>query len=193
MIFPSVLKGSIRTEWSDKPQQFCFQAISRHNPDKMKANAADAMPIAFLAMHEEKTEASVEVIAVWEEVSIAWTRFNGQLDNFSSFPRITYLKLDTFLLKFSWFSNHLEISVEDKHSFSEACSLKLEKFLGRSFSVGLFECSAVAEKLLKYFSVFILGTAHAFTQAQVSASSRKDSVSAIFDLKKQPTSESILD
>ena len=35
----------------------------------MKSHAADAMPIAFLAMHEEKTENSGEIIAVWEEVS----------------------------------------------------------------------------------------------------------------------------
>lgn len=35
----------------------------------MKAHAAEAMPITFLAMHEEKTEANTEVIAVWEEVS----------------------------------------------------------------------------------------------------------------------------
>ena len=36
----------------------------------MKDHAAEAMPIAFLAMHEEKTEAHTEIIAVWEEVII---------------------------------------------------------------------------------------------------------------------------
>jgi hypothetical protein len=54
---------------------FRFQAISRHNPDKMKAYSAEAMPIAFLAMHEEKTEASLEIIAVWEEASCILSLF----------------------------------------------------------------------------------------------------------------------
>ena len=47
---------------------YTFQAITIHNPDKMKANAAQALPIAFLAMHEEKTEANKESLEVWEEV-----------------------------------------------------------------------------------------------------------------------------
>jgi proteasome component ECM29 len=34
----------------------------------MKANAAQAMPIAFLAMHEEKREGNRECLEVWEEV-----------------------------------------------------------------------------------------------------------------------------
>ena len=34
----------------------------------MKAHASEAMPIAFLAMHEEKSETNAEVTAVWEEV-----------------------------------------------------------------------------------------------------------------------------
>ena len=34
----------------------------------MKVNAAQALPIAFLAMHEEKTEANKECLEVWEEV-----------------------------------------------------------------------------------------------------------------------------
>ena len=47
---------------------FTFQAVSRHNPDVMKAFASFAMPIAFLAMHEEKNESNTEVLEVWEEV-----------------------------------------------------------------------------------------------------------------------------
>ena len=47
---------------------FTFQAVSRHNPDVMKSFASFAMPIAFLAMHEEKTETNTEVLEVWEEV-----------------------------------------------------------------------------------------------------------------------------
>ena len=47
------------------------KAISRHNPDKMKAHASEAMPIAFLAMHEQKSETNAEVTAIWEEVNIA--------------------------------------------------------------------------------------------------------------------------
>ena len=47
---------------------FCpLQAISRHNPDKMKEYAAQAMPIAFLAMHEEE-DGGDEGRATWEEV-----------------------------------------------------------------------------------------------------------------------------
>ena len=34
----------------------------------MKANAAQALPIAFLAMHEEKSENNKECLQVWEEV-----------------------------------------------------------------------------------------------------------------------------
>ena len=48
---------------------FTFQAVSRHNPDVMKAFASFAMPIAFLAMHEETSENNAEVLEVWEEVS----------------------------------------------------------------------------------------------------------------------------
>jgi len=47
---------------------FTFQAVSRHNPDVMKSFASFAMPIAFLAMHEEKNENNEEVLDVWEEV-----------------------------------------------------------------------------------------------------------------------------
>lgn len=47
---------------------FTFQAVNRHNPDVMKAYASSAMPIAFLAMHQEKTSTTGEVLEVWEEV-----------------------------------------------------------------------------------------------------------------------------
>jgi len=47
---------------------FTFQAVNRHNPDVMKAYASSAMPIAFLAMHEEKNDTNTEVLEVWEEV-----------------------------------------------------------------------------------------------------------------------------
>lgn len=47
---------------------FTFQAVNRHNPDVMKAYASSAMPIAFLAMHEEKNTTNTEVLEVWEEV-----------------------------------------------------------------------------------------------------------------------------
>ena len=45
-----------------------FQAVNRHNPDVMKDYASCAMPIAFLAMHEEKNPEREEVLEVWEEV-----------------------------------------------------------------------------------------------------------------------------
>jgi len=47
---------------------FTFQAVNRHNPDVMKAYASSAMPIAFIAMHEEKNTTNSEVLDVWEEV-----------------------------------------------------------------------------------------------------------------------------
>jgi len=47
---------------------FTFQAVNRHNPDVIKAYASSAMPIAFLAMHEEKNPTNTEVLEVWEEV-----------------------------------------------------------------------------------------------------------------------------
>ena len=49
---------------------FTFQAVTRYNPDRMKAHAAQAMPLAFLAMHEVKTESNEEILEVWDEV---WT------------------------------------------------------------------------------------------------------------------------
>ena len=47
---------------------YTFQAVSRHNPDVMKAFASFAMPIAFLAMHEDKSEENEEILSVWEEI-----------------------------------------------------------------------------------------------------------------------------
>ena len=52
---------------------FTYQAVTRHNPDVMKAFAASALPIAFLAMHQEKTAASSEILQVWEEVWLEGT------------------------------------------------------------------------------------------------------------------------
>lgn len=49
---------------------FTFQAVTRYNPDRMKAHAAQAMPLSFLAMHEGKTESNAEILDVWDEV---WT------------------------------------------------------------------------------------------------------------------------
>ena len=49
---------------------YTFQAVTRHNPDKMKAHAAQAMPLAFLAMHETKSETNEDILDVWDEV---WT------------------------------------------------------------------------------------------------------------------------
>ena len=40
---------------------FTYQAVTRHNPDVMKAFAASALPISFLAMHQEKTAASTDI------------------------------------------------------------------------------------------------------------------------------------
>ena len=37
---------------------YTFEAVNRHNPDRLKAHAAQAMPLAFLAMHEEEDRQS---------------------------------------------------------------------------------------------------------------------------------------
>ena len=65
------LFAKLRTWYMEKDDEaskwavaYTFQAITRHNPDKMKEHAAEALPIAFLAMHEEKSEA----FETWEEV-----------------------------------------------------------------------------------------------------------------------------
>lgn len=41
---------------------YTFQAITRYNPDRMKAHAVQAMPLAFLAMH------GIENPDIWEEI-----------------------------------------------------------------------------------------------------------------------------
>jgi hypothetical protein len=43
-----------------------LQAVAKYNPDVMRCMAASAMPIAFLAMHEEKTQENTDI----QEVSI---------------------------------------------------------------------------------------------------------------------------
>jgi proteasome component ECM29 len=35
---------------------YTYEAINRHNPDRIKAHAAQSLPLAFLAMHEEKVQ-----------------------------------------------------------------------------------------------------------------------------------------
>lgn len=45
-----------------------FQGINRYSPDVMKSYASVAMPIAFLAMHEEKRVEGGGLQEVWEEV-----------------------------------------------------------------------------------------------------------------------------
>jgi len=67
----------LRTWYMDKDDEasrwavaFTYQAITRHNPDKMKEYASEALPIAFLAMHEETTAegGNKESLETWEEV-----------------------------------------------------------------------------------------------------------------------------
>ena len=57
----------VSAKWS---VAYTFQAVGRHNPDRMKAHATDAMPLAFLAMHEAKTDTNSDILEVWDEV---WT------------------------------------------------------------------------------------------------------------------------
>ena len=52
---------------------FTYQAVTRHNPDVMKSFASSALPISFLAMHQEKTAASSDLLQVWEEVWLEGT------------------------------------------------------------------------------------------------------------------------
>ena len=61
----------------------CLTIPTRHNPDKMKEYAAQAMPIAFLATHEDvstgvrwdsdsagvESVTSQEMLETWEQVS----------------------------------------------------------------------------------------------------------------------------
>ena len=66
------LFSKLRSWYMDRPDEesikwavaYTFQAVTRHNPDKMKAHAAQAMPIAFLAMHEPKTESNEDILEV---------------------------------------------------------------------------------------------------------------------------------
>ena len=71
------LFAKLRNWYMDKDDEsskwavaFTFQAVTRHNPDRMKAHAAQAMPLAYLAMHEPKSESNGEILDVWDEV---WT------------------------------------------------------------------------------------------------------------------------
>ena len=52
---------------------FTYQAVTRHNPDVMKSFASSALPISFLAMHQEKSSTSSDIMEVWEEVWLEGT------------------------------------------------------------------------------------------------------------------------
>ena len=74
------LFSKLRSWYMDKEDEqsraavaFTFQAVTRHNPDVMKSFASSAMPISFLAMHQEKTTASSDILQVWEEVWLEGT------------------------------------------------------------------------------------------------------------------------
>ncbi len=43
---------------------YTYRAISRHNPDKIRSHAAQALPLVFLAMSEDNDV----VTEIWEEV-----------------------------------------------------------------------------------------------------------------------------
>jgi len=70
------LFGKLKTWYMDKEDDvsraavaYTFQGINRYSPDVMKGFANIAMPIAFLAMHEEKgPEGSNSLQEVWEEI-----------------------------------------------------------------------------------------------------------------------------
>ena len=53
---------------------YTFQAITRHNPDRMKAHATEAMPLAFLAMHEAKTESNTDILEVYNHPDYDFVR-----------------------------------------------------------------------------------------------------------------------
>ena len=70
----------LKTWYMDKEDEssraavaFTYQAVTRHNPDVMKSFASSALPISFLAMHQEKTASSSEILEVWEEVWLEGT------------------------------------------------------------------------------------------------------------------------
>jgi proteasome component ECM29 len=60
-------KGDDASAWA---VAYTFDAINRHNPDRLKAHAAQALPVAFLAMHEEMRPAreNEEILEIWQEV-----------------------------------------------------------------------------------------------------------------------------
>ncbi len=49
---------------------YTYEAVNRHNPDRLKAHAAFALPVAFLAMHEElrADKSNEEILEIWNEV-----------------------------------------------------------------------------------------------------------------------------
>ena len=48
---------------------YTFDAVNRHNPDKIKSSGSQTMPVAFLAMHEELRKGeNDEILEIWEEV-----------------------------------------------------------------------------------------------------------------------------
>ena len=70
----------LRNSYMDKEDEssraavaFTYQAVTRHNPDVMKSFASSSLPIAFLAMHQEKTATTTEMLEVWEEVWLEGT------------------------------------------------------------------------------------------------------------------------
>ena len=70
----------LRNSYMDKQDEtsraavaFTYQAVTRHNPDVMKSFASSSLPIAFLAMHQEKTATTTEILEVWEEVWLEGT------------------------------------------------------------------------------------------------------------------------
>ena len=75
------LFSKLRTWYMDRDDEaskwavaYTFEAVNRHNPDRLKAHAAQALPVAFLAMHEEKRRAdsdggdNEDILEIWEEV-----------------------------------------------------------------------------------------------------------------------------
>ena len=70
----------LRNSYMDKQDEssraavaFTYQAVTRHNPDVMKSFASSSLPIAFLAMHQEKTATTTEILEVWDEVWLEGT------------------------------------------------------------------------------------------------------------------------
>ena len=57
---------------------YTFEAVNRHNPDRLKAHAAQAMPLAFLAMHEEEDKQSGQQ-CVTNEADTTFNSLRGQV------------------------------------------------------------------------------------------------------------------